>query len=136
MTETAGANSSSQPIRRVVTGQAKDGKSIVASDTLVAPVTVPLMPGAAFFSLWGADTMPALPDAGAEPGYRTWFPPDGGFRFELILLPPDRTPQTTGMDQRQALSETEALLPGLMAAMDKAHPGWHADRHHRLDLYR
>jgi quercetin dioxygenase-like cupin family protein len=126
MTESSGAKSSPQPVRRVVTGQAKDGASVVASDTVVAPVTVPLMPGAAFFSLWGADAMPALPDAGAEPNYRTWFPPDGGFRFELILLPPDGTPHTTNMDRSQALAETEKLLPGLMSAMDKTHPGWHA----------
>ncbi|MGE3528130.1 MAG: cupin domain-containing protein [Methyloceanibacter sp.] len=126
MTEKTGAKPAAQPIRRVVTGQAKDGKSVVASDNLVAPIVVPLMPGAAFFGLWGADAMPALPDSGAEPSYRTWFPPDGGYRFELVLLPPDGTPPSAGIDRSQALAETEALLPGLMAAMDPAHPGWHA----------
>jgi mannose-6-phosphate isomerase-like protein (cupin superfamily) len=126
MTGSAGTKSSPQPIRRVVTGQAKDGTSVIASDMVVAPITVPLMPGAAFFSIWGADTMPALPDAGTEPSYRTWFPPDGGYRFELILLPPDRTPQTNGLNLSAALAETEARLPGLMDVMDKTDPGWHA----------
>ena len=74
----------------------------------------------------GADTMPSLPDAGAESNYRTWFPPDGGFRFELITLPPDGTPRSIGMDPAQALAETAKLLPGLMPVMDPKHPGWHA----------
>ena len=73
MTETA--KPEPQAVRRVVTGQASDGKSVVASDTVVAPVEVPVAPGAAFFSLWGDDTMPVLPDAGTEPDYRTWFLP-------------------------------------------------------------
>lgn len=116
----------SAPIRRVVTGQGKDGTSIIASDTSVEPIIAPLLPGAAFFNLWGADTMPSLPDAGAEPSYRTWFPPDGGFRFELITLPPDGTPQPSGMDRTEALAETNKVLPGLMAVMDPKHPGWHS----------
>jgi len=113
-------------IRRVVTGQDENGKSIVASDTQVAPIVAPLFPGVAFFDFWGADTMPTLPDAGAEPVYRTWFPPDGGFRFEPIMLPPDGTPQPVGMDLAEAIAETNEALPGLLAAMDPTHPGWHA----------
>jgi hypothetical protein len=110
-------------IRRVVTGQDESGKSVVASDTQVEPIMAPLLPGAAFFDFWGAGVMPTLPDAGAEPVYRTWFPPDGGFRFELIMLPPDGTPLPIDMDRVQALAETDKLLPGLMAVMDPAHPG-------------
>jgi quercetin dioxygenase-like cupin family protein len=116
----------SAPIRRVVTGQDESGKSIIASDTQVAPIVAPLVPGATFFNFWGADTMPTLPDASTEPRYRTWFPPDGGFRFELITLPPDGAPQSIDMDRGVALAETNKVLPGLMAAMDPDHPGWHS----------
>jgi len=123
-------------IRRVVTGQDESGKSIIASHTQVAPIIAPLLPGAAFFDFWGADAMPGLPDDGAEPSYRTWFPPDGGFRFELITLPPDGTPQSIGMDQAQALAETNKVLPGLMDVMDPKHPRLALDRHHRPDLCR
>jgi hypothetical protein len=116
----------SAPIRRVVTGQDESGKSIIASDTSVPPIVAPLLPATAFFNLWGADAMPSLPDAGAEPSYRTWFPPVGGFRFELIALPPDGTPQPTDENPAEALAETNRILPGLMQAMDPAHPGWHS----------
>jgi hypothetical protein len=116
----------SAPIRRVVTGQDESGKSIIASDTSVPPIVAPLLPATAFFNLWGADAMPTLPDAGAEPSYRTWFPPVGGFRFELIALPPDGTPQPIDENPAEALAETNRVLPGLMQAMDPAHPGWHS----------
>jgi quercetin dioxygenase-like cupin family protein len=116
-----------QPIRRVVTGQAEDGSTVVASDTEVAPILPPLFPGFAFFNLWGADKMPVLPDSGAEPDYRTWFPPDGGYRFELITLAPEGTQQPSPPSDREAaLAETKALLPGLMDVMDPQHPGWHS----------
>jgi len=114
------------PVRRVATGQSADGKSVIVSDVEVAPVESPLMPGAFFYSVWGADSMPTLPDDGTEPPFRTWFPPDGGYRFELITLPPDGTAQPAGLDKAQALAETEKLLPGLMDVMDPKHPGWHA----------
>src|SRR5665648_383592 len=112
-------------IRRIATGQAKDGASVIASDSEVAPIETPLMPGAKFYSLWGADSLPRLPNDGAEPDFRTWFPPDGGVRFELIVLPPDGTPPASGIDMAKALTETEELLPGLIGAMDPHHPGMH-----------
>jgi hypothetical protein len=113
MSQNDRTETSALPIRRVGTGQAKNGLTVVASDTEVPPVLPPLFPGSAFFDLWGADRMPALPNSVARPGYRTWFPPDGGYRFELITLPPDGTRQAPRMDHAEALAETDALLPGL-----------------------
>jgi mannose-6-phosphate isomerase-like protein (cupin superfamily) len=115
-----------QAIRRVVTGQGSDGKSVIASDDQVAALKPPLLPGTAFFNLWGDDATPSLPNNGGEPDYRTWFPPAGGYRFEVITLPPDGAPRGWGMSHPAALAETETLLPGLMAAMDPNDPGWHA----------
>lgn len=123
MTNNTGKGS---PVRRVATGQGPDGKAVIVSDGTVAPVESPLMPGAFFYSFWGADSMPSLPNDGAEPPYSTWFPPDGGYRFELITLPPDGTEPPAGLDKAQALAETERLLPGLMDVMDPKHPGWHS----------
>jgi len=114
------------PVRRVATGQAADGKSVIVSDVEVAPVEAPLMPDAFFYSFWGADSMPTLPDNGDEPAFRTWFPADGGYRFELITLPPDGTEPPAGLNKAQALAKTEKLLPGLMDVMDPKHPGWHS----------
>jgi hypothetical protein len=114
-------------VRRVVTGEASDGSSIIASDTLVEPIEVALLPGVEFFDLWGADAMPPLPNDGAEPLYRDWFPHPGGFRFELIVLPPEIKPGTADANgpSASALAETERLLPGLLSAMDPKHPGMH-----------
>lgn len=113
------------PVRRAVTGQAADGKPLITSDVEIAPIETPLLPGAQFYSLWGADGPVKLPNDGAEPPFRTWFPPDGGFRFELIMLPPEGLPAPAGIDRKQALAETEEKLPGLIGAMDPHHPGMH-----------
>lgn len=84
------------------------------------------MPGAKFYSVWGADSMPALPNDGAEPAFRTWFPPAGGYRFEFIVIPPDGASPPPEVDRAAALAETEKRLPGLMDVMDPKHPGWHS----------
>ena len=112
-------------IRRIVAGQNNDGAFVVAGDTKVDAIETPLLPGALFYSLWGADSAVSLPNDGAEPDFRSWFPPDGGFRFELIVLPPDGTKAPDGLDIKAALKETETALPGLIGTMDPRHPGMH-----------
>ena len=112
-------------MRRVVTGAAPDGRSVVVSDDRVAPITISLMPGGAFFDLWGDDAPPAFPDAGARAPYRGWFPGPEGYRFEVITIPPDGTPKPAGFDPASAMAEAAARLPGLLESMDKDHPGMH-----------
>lgn len=116
------ANSS---VRRIVTGDGTDGTPVVASDSDVPAIETPLMPGAKFFSLWGADALPSLPNSGEEPPFRTWFPPAGGFRFELIELPQENENATPPADMKQALRETENRLPGLIQTMAPKEPGMH-----------
>jgi quercetin dioxygenase-like cupin family protein len=113
------------PIRRIVAGQTKDGASVLASETDVAAIETPLLPGAKFYGLWGADGALSLPNDGTEPAFRTWFPPNGGFRFELIVLPPEGAKAPGPIDMKAALAETEKKLPGLMATMDPQQPGMH-----------
>lgn len=112
-------------IRRVAVGENADGEPAVAGDTAVPAIETPLMPGAKFYSLWGADRMPPLPNDGAEPAFHGWFPPDGGFRFELIELPPRNADAPPPVDMKQALKDTEARLPGLIRTMDPRRPGMH-----------
>ena len=112
-------------MRRVVTGTSQEGKSVVVSDGVVKPLTPVLMPGAEFFYLWGDDRLPSFPDDGVEPPYRTWFPPAGGYRFEVITIPPDATPKPPGIDMAAAVSDAERELPGLLDVMDKNDPGMH-----------
>ncbi|ODR99164.1 hypothetical protein AUC68_03830 [Methyloceanibacter methanicus] len=116
-------------LRRVAIGETAEGRPCVARDDAVAPIETPLMPEAKFFSLWGADAMPSVPNDGAAPDFHAWFPPAGGFRFELIELPPQGVGQDakapTPEEMKQALKETEALLPGLIRTMDPRRPGMH-----------
>lgn len=69
--------------------------------------------------------MPALPNDGAEPLYRDRFPPRGGFRFELIVLPPATTDAGKRAPSAGALAEVDRFLPGLLSAMDPQPPGMH-----------
>jgi hypothetical protein len=67
-------------VRRVVTGETRNGKAVMASDTLV--------PGVRFYLLWGANCLPSLPNVGTEAPFADWFPPEGDFHVEFIVLPP------------------------------------------------
>jgi hypothetical protein len=80
-------------VRRVVTGQEANGRSVVAGDKLVDPLTVALFPGAEFHQIWGDDLRPALPSDGTPPSPPTHFPPSEGYRFGMFTMaPPRHTP--------------------------------------------
>ena len=53
-------------IRRVVTGHDAAGNAVFASDEVVEPVTVDLLPQTEFYRIWGADAPLRFPDAGGE----------------------------------------------------------------------
>ena len=102
-------------VRRVVTGQTAEGRSVFVSDEALDPITVALIPGTEFFPLWGSDEPPRLPAGGHPSGSLDWFPPAGGFRFAAITLGPDVVtkiePDPAGLGI--ALEELRAKLPGL-----------------------
>ena len=76
-------------VRRVVTGQNDDGKSVYVSDEEVDPITLALLPGFEFHRLWGSDAPPSLPTGGESPAAPAYFPPAGGYRFGFFTVPPD-----------------------------------------------
>jgi mannose-6-phosphate isomerase-like protein (cupin superfamily) len=112
-------------IRRVVTGHSADGKAIVASDEVVEPIRLSLLPGAEFYRLWGADSPPPMPDDGTMPPHQAYFPPLGGFRFGLFTVPPATAVTPDDLDIAAAFAEMEAALPGMAAHMEPDHPGMH-----------
>jgi mannose-6-phosphate isomerase-like protein (cupin superfamily) len=113
-------------VRRVVTGHDGDGKAVFASDTIVTPVTLALLPGSEFHQLWGADEPPRFPDDGTEPPHVTYFPPLGGVRFGFFTIPPDGgAGAPADLDLEAALAEFAEKLPGLADHMEPADPGMH-----------
>ena len=113
-------------IRRVVTGHGPGGKSRVASDETVAPVTVALAPGMEFHRLWGSDDRPVYPDDGAPRGGHAYFPPEDGFRFIAFTVPPETSAEPAAVeDMGAAVAEAEEKLPGLLAHMEPENPGFH-----------
>lgn len=111
--------------RRVVTGHAANGKSIVASDSKVHGVSVPGLPGVFLTTMWGADQALDYPDDGTEPTHPAWFPPLGGMRFFEFILAPDNTPPDTSLSPEQVAGEAERLFPGLLSHFDPQDPGMH-----------
>jgi hypothetical protein len=113
-------------VRRVVTGHNAAGKAVVASDTQVDGLRPVLTPGIEFHRLWGGDTTPTFPDDGSEPERGDYFPAVGGFRFGMVTVPP--ASQVAGQapaDIGAALTEFEAVLPGVARHMERTSPGMH-----------
>ncbi len=110
--------------RCVVTGT-RDGKAVFVQDDTVEPITVGLMPGLAFHSLWGADAPVTLPTDGRRPDAHAYFPPEGGFRFQLVTIPPESTAAPVVDDLARAVDEVEQKLPGLIAHTEPDQPGMH-----------
>ncbi|MBI2801825.1 MAG: cupin domain-containing protein [Gammaproteobacteria bacterium] len=111
--------------RRVVTGHAANGKSIVASDSKVDGVAVPGLAGVYLTTMWGSDLPFTYPDQGAEPAHPAWFPPIGGVRFFEFVLAPDSTPPDTSMTPEQVAAAANRLFPGLLAHFNADDPGMH-----------
>ncbi len=122
-------------VRRVVTGQTSDGKSVFVSDDVVEPIRLPLMPGLEFRRVWGGDETTTLPTGGAQPSAPTFFPSAVGYRFTFVTLPPEgSTTVPADLDLEQAVAEVNEKLPGMMEHMEPDHPGMHTTDTVDLDL--
>ena len=114
-------------VRRVVTGHNDQGKSIFASDEVVEPITVDMLPGAEWFTLWGGDEAPTFPDDGSVPDYKTYFPPLGGFRFGIFTVQPEveGSMLPENFDIQAAFAEAEHKLPGMVDHLEMENLGMH-----------
>jgi mannose-6-phosphate isomerase-like protein (cupin superfamily) len=112
-------------VRCVVTGRAPSGKSVIARDSAVEPITLNSFPGYAFHRLWGADSPPQLPNHGTPPPPPRYFPPLGGFRFGFFTLPPNTEKLAESTDMAVAFTELQAKLPGMAEVLEPLHAGMH-----------
>jgi len=112
-------------IRRVVTGHNSDGKAVFASDDVVEPINLDLLPSTDFYRLWGSDEPARFPGDGTRPSDHSYFPGLGGFRFGLFSVAPDSVTVVDDIDFDSALAEMENKLPGLGAHLEPEHPGMH-----------
>lgn len=110
-------------IRRVVVGQAEDGRTVLDED--LVPITVSLFPGAEFLRVWGSDGTPPVPEPVEAAQPKGWFPPPGGFRFAFVTLPPNSETVPEDLDMGAALVEFSDKLPGLAEVMEPDSPGMH-----------
>jgi mannose-6-phosphate isomerase-like protein (cupin superfamily) len=110
-------------IRRVVTGNSAEGKSVFVSDEDVDPITLAVFPGAGFLPLWAVDGVPTLPPAGSMPN--SFFPPTGGVRVSIATLDggPNDTP--IDLDQTAGWAEVDEKLPGMLAPQETDGSGMH-----------
>lgn len=112
-------------VRRVVTGHAEDGTSIVVSDGEVEPTRVDLLPGYEFHRLWGADAPVHVPGGGTSDTTGQYFPAVGGFRFGVFTVPPDSTLAADEIDVSAALQQMEEAMAGMAGHMEPDNPGMH-----------
>src|SRR5579871_6475519 len=73
--------------RLLVTGHDEQGRSCVASDTVIEGKEVAGRPGMELNIIWGGDEVMRYPDKGEKPSFRTFFPPAGGFRMVESYMP-------------------------------------------------
>lgn len=112
-------------VRRVITGQDADGRSVFVSDEKVSGARYALFPGWEFHSLWGTDGPPVIPDPDRLPAGATYFPGPEGFRFSFSTIPPAGTVAPDDLDLKAASAAVEAGLPGLLGYMEADDPGMH-----------
>ena len=80
------------PIHRVVTGHAADGRAIVSSNgPLPTVVDLPAIPGTVFHEIWSTFASPAPIGNEVDPtlGPLKLPPPPGGSRIRYVDIPPD-----------------------------------------------
>lgn len=108
--------------RMVVTGHDKDGRSRVASDTVVAGAELPGSPGFHGSTLWGSDTEMHYPDQGQKPKFTEYFPPRNGTRLVEIFMPAGATFTQSDTIDTEALTQA---APGLAETLSSDQPGMH-----------
>jgi mannose-6-phosphate isomerase-like protein (cupin superfamily) len=106
-------------MRRIVTGEGKDGRSRIVADERLEAIR---LPGSENYDLWSADAVGGLPAGGEERPSSTYWPRPGGYRFFAFTLMPE------GAEQSGEMTDVAAELPtwsDVFGAYDPDDPGMH-----------
>lgn len=79
----------------------------MVSDGEVAPARLPLLPGYEWYRLW------------SRPRAQEFFPPEGGHRFIVFVVPPDATRRPPVPEGTSLFAELEKALPGMAPRMER-----------------
>jgi mannose-6-phosphate isomerase-like protein (cupin superfamily) len=112
-------------VRRVVTARAADGRSVIAADEELQPVTVSALPGYEWHRLWGTDDSALVAFESGTGPVTSHFPPPGGLRFNVFVVPPASAAGPGTLSEAHQ-RELEAKLPGRSAHMEADEAGMHA----------
>ena len=122
-------------MRRVVTGRTDNGKSVFVSDGQIEPIRLSLMPGLEFARVWGGDDTTSLPADGTPPAAPAFFPPERGYRFVFVTIPPEGSGELPeDLDLDGAFAEVNEKLPGMLEHNELENPGMHTTDTVDLDL--
>jgi hypothetical protein len=115
-------------IRRIITGNDANGKSIFLSDGVVPHShDFESMPGQAQTRVWFAAGTPTTTPPADEPTSETGpvIPRPGGASFVIVHYAPDSVATGAGFDPERANAEFATYAPDITAAMDPDDPGMH-----------
>jgi mannose-6-phosphate isomerase-like protein (cupin superfamily) len=117
-------------MRRIVTTQGADGRSMIMRDG-AAPWSVVLEKrgGLTLDAVWEVEVPPESPVAGGDPDGRFLFQlPPAVARFLLLTVPPDsRVNRTDPAAVEAMMAEIEQKAPDMLTVLDPARgPGMHA----------
>lgn len=110
-------------VRCVITGHDPAGKSVVARDEQVQPITISRL-GMEFHRVWGTDSHPLVPSDGRSPMPPNYFPSAEGYRFGFFTVPPE-SGALSPLDLSAIFMEIQQKLPGMAETLEMAHPGMH-----------
>ena len=115
------------PIRRVVTGHNAEGRSVILSDTKVAPGTMPVWPSRGVANIWSLDQIPA-DNSGAPPeGGPKSLPGHGGTAFHIMQLPPESDLDSMSeADRKIATTPVTQMAAHFVKRGTPKHYGMHA----------
>src|SRR5262245_23424183 len=80
-----------KPVRRIVTGHDRNGRSIISSDGAPRTIDIKGVPGTAFHELWNTNEMPVRIDNAPDPTGRALqlHPTSHGSIIRIVDFPPD-----------------------------------------------